>query len=243
MRHGRVRKYKFHHLATLSFALAAAVGLCIWLFFQSVWMSLLLTGLVLPVIVWKVRGYLMQRFTRRVEKAFSNVLVFLSGSLIAGNRLERCIGEIAESRAPETSILQPEFERMNQLLRLNWPVERVFEDFAARYDVGDIRVFSVALSAGIPAGINLVELVRQVSATLRVKCDTEEEIHRVLNLPKYNNRIVLAMPFLSVFAMRMMAASYAASLDTGIGRVIMAVACLLLGLAVVLGDLLGQIRY
>ena len=129
------------------------------------------------------------------------------------------------------------------MLRLNWPVERVFEELAARCDHPDVRLFSTVLNAGIPAGVNLVELVRQIASTLRMKQDTEAEITRILNLPKYNNQIIMAMPVVSVVAIRYMAPSYASGFNSGVGFVFLLAACGLLGLALVLGELLGHIRY
>lgn len=242
-RHKRPRKYRLWELISLSILSVLFASGCVWLFFQQLWLSMLVAILLSPALVWKVRNMLGHRFDKKVEQAFCNILVVISGSLAAGSRLERCIGEISENSAPEYDFLRPEFQRMDQLIRLNWPVERVFEEFATRFESPDIRVFSTALSAGIPAGVNLVELVRRISAAIRMKCDTEAEIERLLNLPKYNNRIILLMPFVSVFVIRMMAPSYAAVLDTGIGRAIMLLASLLLAVALILGDLLGKVRY
>ncbi len=239
----KIRKYKYHQLLGLTGTIFCLVTGCIWLFFQQLGISFMVTLCLSPLIVWKAVSILINRFDRRVTKEFCDVLVSLSGSLSAGLGLERCVYEIAESPRNEYPILQPEFCRMQKLLSLNWPVEYVFEDLARRYNHPDMRTFSTALRAGIPAGINLVELVRQISAAARMKRDTEMEILRVLNLPKYNNRIVMVMPFLSVFTVRVIAPSYAASLDTGIGAVIMIVACCLLGTAFLLGELLGKIRY
>ncbi len=243
IRQKKVRKFTFHELLFLwTMSLAAVVGCC-WLLFQQFGISLLVAGILSPLVFWKVRVILQARFDRRVEKEFSDILVVLAGSLTAGLSLERCIGEIADNPNSEYKLLRKEFSRMQQLIQFNWPVEYAFEEFAGRFQNGDIRVFSAALQTGIPAGINLVELVRQISAAVRMKRDTEAEITRVLNLPKYNNRIVMVMPFLSVFAVRTIAPSYGALLNTGIGGLIMGIACCLLGLAFVLGEFLGRIRY
>ena len=240
---GRVRKYNYYQLVGVSAGFFCLVAGCIWLFFQRVGASLIVTGCLSPLVVWKAHCVLIHRFDQRITKEFCDMLVTLSGSLGAGLGLERCVYEIAESTGGEYPLLRTEFCRMQQLLRLNWPVEYVFEDLAQRYNHPDMRTFSTALQAGIPAGINLVELVRQISAAARMKRDTEADIIRVLNLPKYNNRIVMVMPFLSVFAVRVIAPSYAAALDTGLGAVIMVIACGLLGIAFLLGELLGKIRY
>ncbi len=239
----KIRKYKYYQLLGLSGLFFCLTTGCIWLFFQRFGISLLIAVCISPLIVWKARNVLIVRFDRCITREFCDVLVTLSGSLGAGLGLERCVYELADSPGREYPLLQPEFQRMQQLLNLNWPVEYVFEDLAQRYAHPDMRTFSTALRAGIPAGINLVELVRRISAAARMKRDTEMEIIRVLNLPKYNNRIVMLMPFLSVFTVRVLAPSYAASLDSGIGAIIMIVACCLLGVAFLLGEQLGKIQY
>ncbi len=239
----KVRKYKYYQLFGFSCLLFGLTAGCIWLFFQRVGVSLCIAVCLLPVIFWKARCILTERFDRRVTKEFCDILITMSGSLSAGLGLERCICEIAESSNGEFPILKAEFCRMQQLLQLNWPVEYVFEDLAQRYAHPDMRTFSTALRVGIPSGINLVELVRSIAAAARVQRDTEQEIRKVLNLPKYNNRIVMLMPFFSIFTVRMIAPSYAATLDTGVGLLILGAACCLLGIAFLLGEVLGKIRY
>jgi Flp pilus assembly protein TadB len=214
-----------------------------WSFFRNLWLGVLVTVLAGPFICWKIRKGLIARFDRRLEKEFADILVVFSGSLTAGLSLNQCVRDIAEQTPGEYPLLSKEFARMEQLLRLNWPVERVFEELADRCDHPDIKLFSTVLLAGIPAGVNLVELVRQVAATLRMKQDTEAEITRILNLPKYNHRIIMAMPVVSVITIRWMAPSYAAGLETGLGLILLIGACVLLGLAILLGEFLGRIRY
>ena len=239
----QVVKFSYVQLFLLSSVVLLGVYLCMWAFFQRVWVSGIVCLIACPMVFWKLRRSLIARFNRRLEKEFADILVVFSGSLTAGLGLEACIREIAEQPSREYPILSKEFARMEQLLRLNWPVERIFEDLAERCDHPDLRLFSTVLHAGIPAGVNLVELVRQITSTLRMKQDTEAEITRILNLPKYNNRIIMAMPVVSVIAIRWMAPSYAAGLEDGIGFVILVAACCLLGFAFLLGELLGRVGY
>ena len=239
----QVRKIRISEwiLGTLLAAMAAAGGT--WLFFQRPDYSLFAAVCLLPLLAFRVRRFLLMRFERRFSAQFCSALVYLSGCLTAGMRLERAIGELSESKSREYALLRPEFQRMQRLIQLNWPVEQAFAAFAERYPDRDVRLFSTALSTGAPAGMNLAELVRQITASLRLKKDTRAETEKTLNLPKYNNRIILVLPFLSVFAVRRMAASYAAGFDSPIGKIILACAFAILVLAWVLGDLLGNVRY
>lgn len=238
-----IRKFSYFQLFLFGTLALCGVYLCMWAFFRNAWIGGGITFVACPIVLWKIRGGLITRFNRNIEKEFADILVVFSGSLMAGLSLSQCIREIAEQPGREYPVLSGEFSRMEQLLRLNWPVERVFEALAERCDHPDIRLFSTVLNAGIPAGVNLVELVRQIASTMRMKQDTEAEITRILNLPKYNNRIIMAMPVVSVVAIRWMAPSYAAGLDTGIGFLILVAACCLLGFALLLGELLGRVGY
>ena len=239
----KMHKFSLFKLVLYSLLMLVCAYLCARAFFRNAWIGLLVAVLVSPWVIWKVRRRLIFRFDRRLEREFADILVVISSSLTAGLSLNQCVREISEQPPGAYPVLSREFVRMEQLLRLNWPVERVFEELAVRCDHPDVCLFSTVLQAGIPAGVNLVELVRQVGATLRMKLDTEAEISRVLNLPKYNNRIILAMPVVSVVAIRWMAPSYAEGLETGIGFIVLIAACCLLGLAVLLGELLGHIDY
>lgn len=243
VRKRKIRKCAYLPLVLLSGCAMGGIYLCMWSFFHNLWFGVLVTVLAGPFVCWKIRKGLITRFDRRLEKEFADILVVFSGSLTAGLSLNQCVRDIAEQPSGEYPVLSKEFSRMEQLLRLNWPVERVFEELAIRCDHPDIQLFSTVLLEGIPAGVNLVELVRQIASTLRMKQDTEGEITRILNLPKYNHRIIMAMPVLSVVAIRWMAPSYAAGLETGLGFVLLICACVLLGLAVLLGEFLGRIRY
>lgn len=227
----------------LSLAGMAATFAALWILFLKFYMCVVLTALFSPFIIYKVRKFLRVNYSKRLERQFCDSLVLFSGSLASGMRLEKCINEIAESTGRDYDLLRPEFQRMARLISLNWPVERAFDEFARRSGNHDIIMFATALKTGIPAGINLSQLVRSISAALRVKCDTEAEIDKMLNLPRYNNRVILVMPFAMVLIVRLMAPSYISCLESKTGFIVLCIAAGLIGLGILLGELLGDVKY
>ena len=121
--------------------------------------------------------------------------------------------------------------------------EDAFRVFAQRCRNREILTFSEVLAAGIPAGINLAQLIRYLSSAYRLKADVEQEIKKTLNAPKYNNRIIMAMPVCCIFLFRKIAPSYLEPLYYGSGRIVMVVVFLLLIVAWWTGTYLSNIRY
>ena len=121
--------------------------------------------------------------------------------------------------------------------------ERAFAELASRIPVAEIRLFSQALNYGVPTGVNLIELVRSFSSGVRIRNDVEAEISRTLNLPKYNNRIIMCTPFVMIAIMRITAADYLRPLESGTGFIVKTAAAAAILIALVLGELLGDINY
>ena len=92
-------------------------------------------------------------------------------------------------------------------------------------------------------GINMTELIRYLSSEYRLRADTESEITRILNAPKYNNRAVLIMPFVCIALFKQVAPDYMAVLYTSVGRIVMVIVASMLALAWWLGEKIGKISY
>jgi len=227
----------------ITLLLSAAVFAGTYVLFTDTAVSLVTALILLVPVSFKVRRELERRYEKVMRKEFVSCLVSISGSLSSGVRLEQAITEIAAGESPEFARIRPEFVRMSKLIQLNLPAEKAFSELAERVPVPDIKLFSQALDYAVPSGVNLIELTRMFSSSMRIRNDVEAEISRSLNLPKYNNRIVTVMPFFMIALMRLTASDYLSGLDRGIGNIVKLIVALLIIGAVVLGELLGNIRY
>ncbi|MBR7061950.1 MAG: hypothetical protein IKI42_02855 [Clostridia bacterium] len=239
------RSYKIDPVSvwSVTILLCAAVFACAYVLFQNVVICAAVTAVLLIPVRRKVRKEAELKYEKQVRAEFVSCLVMISGSLASGLRLEQCVNEIAAGDTREYRRLRPEFIRMSKLIQLNWPAERAFAELASRIPVAEIRLFSQALNYGVPTGVNLIELVRSFSSGVRIRNDVEAEISRTLNLPKYNNRIIMCTPFVMIAIMRITAADYLRPLESGTGFIVKTAAAAAILIALVLGELLGDINY
>lgn len=238
-------KYRVNKAALwgITVLLSAAVFAGAYVLFTDTLVSLIAALILLLPVRIKVRRELERRYEKVMRKEFVSCLVSISGALSSGVRLEQAVMEIAASESTEFSRIRPEFIRMSKLIQLNLPAEKAFLELSERVPVPDIKLFSQALEYAVPSGINLIELTRMFSSSMRIRNDVEAEISRSLNLPRYNNRIVTAMPFFMIALMRLTAADYLSGLDSGTGNIVKMIVALLIIGAVILGELLGNINY
>ena len=227
----------------VSLFICAGVYLCAYILFLDHAVSAAAAVLLFVPVLRKVKKEMKTGYEKRLRREFATCLMIISGGLSAGQRLEQCISEIAAGGSKEISRIRPEFVRMSRLLQLNWSAGRAFDEMASRVPLREIAIFTQALNVGIPGGVNLVEFVRTFSSGLRMRNDVEAEISRTLNLPKYNNRIVMIMPFFMMAVIRITAGDYISPMDSGTGFVIKIIASLVIFAAFVLGELLGNIDY
>ena len=85
--------------------------------------------------------------------------------------------------------------------------------------------------------------MRWLSSADRMRSDAESEIARILNAPKYNNRIMMLMPVVCVVLFKQIAPSYMEPLYSGAGRIVMTGVLLVVLFAWWIGDKLGDIEY
>lgn len=233
-------KYMFAVCFIIYIAAAYFVSLA---FFESRQAACLLTVCGMPVFIIKLRTYLSVRKQKAIEAEFYIMLRQISMSLSSGSTLTNAVRETIIIDRKSYKVIGKELERVYGMLRNNVPAENAFHMLAKECGNTEITAFSEVLRAGIPAGINLAELIRYASSSLRIKADVEHEIQRLLNAPKYNNRIIMVMPVFCILLFRGIAPSYLAPLYSGAGRFVMAAVFLLIALAWFIGDRMSDIRY
>ena len=212
-------------------------------FFERWVISCIITVCGTPIFLLEIKKYLSARRQARIETEFFIMLRQVSMSLSSGSTLENAVRETIVTDRKNYKTIGEELECVYRMLRNNYPPEDAFRVFAQRCRNREILTFSEVLAAGIPAGINLAQLIRYLSSAYRLKADVEQEIKKTLNAPKYNNRIIMAMPVCCIFLFRKIAPSYLEPLYYGSGRIVMVVGFLLLIVAWWTGTYLSNIRY
>lgn len=218
-------------------------SLVIQTMFELWYITILMVIVGMPLFVIKMSRYVGKRKRYRQEAEFSIFLRRLSASLAAGMTVRNAVSEIAIHNKAEYKYLFKDIERLHRQLEYNHSVCDAFADLARRCPCDDIRLFSDCLRYGIPAGVDMVSLIRYVSSSFNIKNDTRREIMQTLNLPKYNNRVMLCAPIGCLVLIKNIAPEYISPLYEGSGRIVMVIVGLLLLFAGVMGSLISDVKY
>ena len=214
--------------------------------FESIGIGVAFSILSSVFVYIRLKGYLKDRRHEELERQFCDVLQLMSASLAASLSFSSCINEVASgelSISGNYNLIQKEFTNIQRLISLNISPEEAIEAFAKRSGSKDIINFSNALYATMQAGGNMVHLVRNTASTLRVKYDSEEEIKSLLNLPRFNHRIMMCMPFGLILMMKSIAPGYVEPLYKGGNRGVLFFVSLTILVSWFIGEKISDIKF
>jgi len=206
----------------------------------------IIAGILFPYALVTYRRYAALQKVKKIENQFAEALRFISSSLSAGMTIENSFYEFVSKSDTysrrDLSIISEEFRKITGQMDLHIGLTDAFADFAKRSGSSDIKVFSVALSGICRTGGDLVGLVRNTASSLRIKREAEDEIDLIISGPKYNHRIITAMPLLIIFMMRFISPDYMSALHSGIGKVVAVVSAVVIILSFIIGNKLSDIQ-
>ncbi|MCX7773110.1 MAG: type II secretion system F family protein [Clostridia bacterium] len=163
---------------------------------------------------------------------FKDALYFLSVGLSAGKSMETALWDTQKSLEgiyPDgDSDMLRELVIMNQRIMMNEPIEKVFNDLAERSGLEDIKSFADIIIISKRAGANLIEVIRNTSATIREKVEIKQEIENLLAGKKLEQRILMLMPFIMVFLLKNSSNFLDPLMNRPEGRAVMTVALLMI---------------
>lgn len=199
-----------------------AVG---YIFFQSVLLSLILTGgAVLLPKQWS--RYLLRRRREALNLHFKQALYSLSSSLAAGRSVENGFREAIE----DLKLLYPDGN--NDLIRelgiictrmeYGQPIEEALQDFSNRAGMEDISNFADVFTTCKRSGGDLVEIVRRTSSIITEKLEISQEIGVMIAQKRFEAKAMLAAPILFLLFMEMSSPDYMQPLHNGVGIIISA---------------------
>lgn len=187
----------------LTYTAMAAVGLFAvgYIFFQNI-----IVGLVVALgAFWypklKVKDLIAKR-KQELGLQFKDALYSLSSSLSSGKSLESsfrvALNDLKILYADENTYIIKEFEYICRMIEMNEPVEKALLGFAERSHMEDIKNFADVISICKRVGGNLVEVVKNSSNMIGDKIEIEQEIDVLLSKPKFEQKMLMVMPFLFI---------------------------------------------
>jgi tight adherence protein B len=145
--------------------------------------------------------WLRLRITRRMaafEQGLPDVLDRVSNALRAGFGLEYGLDLVARESAGPCG---EEFGQVLQELNLGADLDEALARLVLRIDSEDAHLLATAVSVQRRTGGNLIEVLSQMSATLRDRERLRRDVRVITTAPRVSGYVVALLPVLTVFAM------------------------------------------
>jgi len=173
---------------------------------------------------------ILRTLANRRRRAFANQLEgslqTIAGSLRAGYGLVQAMSTVAEESPSPTS---DEFNRVVVESRLGRSIEDSLAAMAERLENEDLGWVVEAIEIQHEVGGNLAEVLDTVTDTIRERNQLRRQVQALSAEGKISAIILLSLPLVIAFFIAMISPDYLAELtDTGVGRIMIGVAALLM---------------
>lgn len=178
-----------------SVALTAAFA---YMFYQS-WIGMA----ALPAVAYfGIRREHKRKLAERKERLalqFQDAVLAVSAGMQAGRSAENAFleaeGEIGTLYG-KSSEMAKELALVRKGLKNQIPLEQMLLSLGERSHVEEIRDFSEVFAVAKRLGGNLKEVIRRTAELTRQRMETEREIATLLAAKKYEQRVMMLIPFL-----------------------------------------------
>lgn len=173
-----------------------------FLFYRSP-AGMLLAVLFVPLyLARKKREYIRAR-SRRLARQFQSGMQMASGALAAGYSVENAWRsaqtEVGRLYGAESEFYL-ELARMNQKVRMNEPLDRIFSDFARRSGIEDIVSFAEVFCYARKSGGNLAAIMQKTVRRMQEKEDVLAEIENAVAAKRMEQKVMnLMLPGILLF--------------------------------------------
>ncbi len=137
---------------------------------------------------------------------FKEMIEALATALSAGYSLERSFEEAEKDLRLIYSSQAHIFRELDGILeglKMNIPLEQHLTDFGRRSGVDDITNFANVVTVAKRSGGNLVKIIQKTVNSISDKLAVEEEIDTLIAAKKYEERIMMVMPYAIILYLRL----------------------------------------
>ena len=178
---------------------------------------------------------------------FRDFLESMSVAARAGNvevkALESALADLKISYSVKADIVKEVENILKQYKQGGIELKFLFEDFANRSNLEDIRSFATIYAVIEGKNDRFGEIVSQTSEIIGDKIEIEQEIHTVISAAKSETNMMLMMPIVIVVAMSFMGSGFMDALFTTLaGHLAATVALLFFGISYALATKASDIK-
>lgn len=159
----------------------------------------------------KMKEEKLAKQKRELTLQFKSMMEALVTSLTAGYSLEHAFldarRDLKYLYEPDAMIFQ-ELDDMINGLKINIPLEDMLKDFGERSKVEDVENFANVVTAAKRSGGNLIRIIEKTVRNIADKISIEEEMDTMIAAKKFEEKIMMVMPYGILFYLRMSNGSF-----------------------------------
>ncbi|MGN0383756.1 MAG: type II secretion system F family protein [Eubacterium sp.] len=190
---------------------------------------------LLPFVMKVRKVQLIEKRKINLRNQFKDALLAISSALTTGYSIENSIREAYRDIVllyGENADISIELKNMVCQIELNKNIENLFEDFAKRSEVEDIKYFYEILSVAKRTGGNIIEAIQNTTDNICEKIEIKKEIEIMVSSKKFEQNIMNVVPILMILYVRISSPGFLNVMyETILGKVIMTICLLVYGIA------------
>lgn len=137
---------------------------------------------------------------------FKSMMEALVTSLAAGYSLEHAFSDARKDLMyiyEKDAMIFEELDDIISGLKINIPLEELLKDFGERSRIEDIDNFANVVMAAKKSGGNLIKIIEKTVRNISEKIRIEQEMDTMIAAKKFEERIMMVMPYGILFYLRM----------------------------------------
>ena len=189
---------------------------------------------------------LINRRRKELCMQFREMCISVSSVMAAGASINNALISAYEDMVrlySNNGMICKEVDAIIKGMKMSIPVEKLFEKFADKSGIQDIRMFSEILNIAQRSGGDLIKVMKTTASNIGEKAEVEREIDTIISSKKYEQMVMNAVPFVIVLYMKVSSPeTFGVMYGTVMGVVIMTVCLLAYVAAFIVGRKMTEIE-
>lgn len=189
---------------------------------------------------------LINRRRKELCMQFREMCISVSSGMAAGASINNALISAYEDMVRlygNNGMICKELDAIIKGMKMSIPVEKMFEKFADKSGIQDIRMFSEILNIAQRSGGDMIKVMKTTASNIGEKAEVEREIDTIIGSKKYEQMVMNVVPFVIVLYMKVSSPeTFGVMYGTVMGVVIMTVCLLAYVAAFIVGRKMTEIE-
>jgi tight adherence protein B len=196
------------------------------MFFMAVINGNIISVIAVGIVGLVIPPFLLGRATKKRKELFNRqlgeALAIIGNSLKGGFSFQQSLSSVAAEMA---SPLRDEFTKTVREINYGVPMEDALRHLAERAKNQDLDLFVSAVLISAQVGSNLTDILDTIAATIKDRIRIKQEIKVLTASGRASGMIIGGLPIFLIFILMLINPEYFGSFfDTGIGKIMVAIA-------------------